>query len=392
MLRLDAASGKLNWKRDANRGFTAFISLGSANHKLEYLNFDGKQLQKRIETITEKELFDDDSLETALALPITLGHPTRGRFDSNAEGLQVGSLLQEIKRDSGDLLVLAQVHDRRGIELIDRAISTGRQAEVSPGYGLTALLPAGDIYQQIGRRYDHVALLAPGMGRGGSKVAFRTDSVDLLDAETAVAPQLFFLSDKTKQKPMFKVTIAGREYTVEDQALYDAINALLGRMDSAEAAKATAEATVASLTGELEGTKTKLTEAENARLDSSALNAEIQLRLDTWAVVEPALRKDNKDFVRDNSLTVDEIRIAYLQKVSPEALKRLDSTDPNYSVFVSGLWEALKPQQRSDAADAIDASKGELDEIESNLRSDSIFPGDEARKAAIAKIEQAYKA
>lgn len=395
MLRLDSKQ-KLNWRR-TERGYTAFVSLGVADLPLEYLRFDGKQLQKVTEIIDEQELFHKDSLETAFALPITLNHPKSGLFSQNADGLQVGTLLQEYRQDDKSLLVLAQVHDKRGVDLIDRAIAQQKKAEVSPGYHIDRLERSGNVFRQISRRYDHLALLEPGLGRGGADVCFRTDAIDL-EPETAVSPTLFLFHTDSIDNPINKekntlyvLRLDSREFKTEDQELFNSVQALQSRADAADAAKATAEATVASLTGELEGTKAKLTEAENARLDSSALNQEIQLRLDTWAIVEPALRKDSKDFQRDNSLTVDEIRIAYLQKVAPDTLKRLDSADPNYSVFVAGLWEALKPQQRSDAADAVDATTSELEEIDNFQRTDSIDPGTDARKQAIAKLENAYK-
>jgi hypothetical protein len=391
MFRLDATE-KLTWERDS-RGYRAFLSLGKVGLPLEYLQLDSGKLVKRVETIDEDELFNEDSIRTAFALPITLGHPPRGRFANNADNLMVGSLLQEVRKDDGTLRLLAQVHDHRGIQLIDQAIANGQMAEVSPGYALKALQPVGERLLQRGRTYDHVSILAPGMGRGGKDICFHTDSLDI-DPELAISPTIFTFNTDAKQKEnkhLYILRLDSREFRVEDQELFNSVQALQSRLDAADAAKATAEASVATLTGELEGTKQKLTEAENARLDSNALSEEIKLRLDTWAVVEPELRREDSNFQRDNSFSVDQIRVAYLEKKAPDALKRMDNNNPNYSVFVGGLWEALKPQQRTDAAEATVAANATLDELDSNLETEIINPSTEARRKAIADLENAYK-
>ena len=172
--RLDTKSQKLNWEKLDNGAYRAFITLGVADMPLEYVDFKGN---KHTETITSDELFKADSLSSAYGLPICLAHPKNGIYANNQEGALIGHTLESFINQDGKLLMPCVIDDHRGIKLIDSMIEKGTYAEVSPGYFVSKLKQdSNDQYLQIGRKYDHIALLESGEGRGGQAVVLRTDS------------------------------------------------------------------------------------------------------------------------------------------------------------------------------------------------------------------------
>jgi hypothetical protein len=298
---------------------------------LPYYSWTGHRWDKRIETITEEELFRDDSLLSARALPLLLGHPQTGRYQNNKEGLLVGHTFDSFVREDGQLFMPVVADDIRGVQLIESAIAGGQLAEISPGYSIERLDKGEDYFYQIGRKYDHLALLAPGTGRGGQTLALRTDSDDSDDI--AIADKTYFVFERRES---VKIRIDGKEFDVEDAELAIAINGLTSRADGLVAENSRLE-------GEVAGIKTRLDAAENSRPTEDAIAQDVAGRLDAWALCLPTFREDKADFAPDFKLSASEIKRAYLALKHPDL--KLDGKD---AAFVEGVWEALKPAAKTE--------------------------------------------
>jgi hypothetical protein len=341
-LRIDARQ-PLQWEKLSGDRYLAHAVLGKANHPLPYYHWDGKGWKNRTETVAEDELFNDNSLLTARAIPLLLGHPKTGRYDNNREGLLVGHTFNTFLREDAQLIMPVVVDDHRGVEIIDRAIASGKYAEVSPGYSIQRLQPREDgIFLQQGRSYDHLALIPPGEGRGGQAIAIRTDSNEIAGAEK----EYFYI-----KKDMKTVNLNNRKFDIEDENLATEITALQSRYDIAITDKSKIE-------GELTGVKTRLDEAESNKMTEEAIALQITQRLDTWVLVLPELRKDNKDFQPDYKLQATEIQKLYLKAKHPHV--NLDGKD---SAFIMGVWEGLKPSSDKEVDDSINRVDALFDQL-----------------------------
>jgi Uncharacterized protein conserved in bacteria (DUF2213) len=396
-LRFDARQS-LVWEKLTGDRYLAHSVLGKAGLPLKYYHWDGKGWRNRIETVRRDDLFNDDSLLSARAIPLVLGHPKSGRYDNNKEGLLVGHTFDSFLREDDQLIMPVVVDDIRGVRIINDAIASGLMAEVSPGYSITGLERQNDIFYQIGRRYDHLALLSPGEGRGGQAISLRTDSQDdIAGAET----QFFFVGEVSKKQnnnlelegelspsrtkkggTKLKVKLDGKEFEIEDAELALAIERTNTRIDSLTSEKDALTADKSKVEGELAGIKTRLDAAESSKPTEDAIAVDIQERLDTWVSVLPALRTDKKDFQPDYKLTPTEIKQLYLKAKHPDI--KLDGKD---AAYVDGLWDALKPALKSTDEEAIDRTDALLEQLN---RADAA-PKDEKDDPLMNKIRDRYR-
>ncbi len=379
-LRFDARQ-KLNWEKLSGDRYLAHAVLGKAEHPLDYFHWDGRRWRKRTEMVREDELFKDESLLTARGLPILLGHSKAGTYNNNKEGLLIGHAFDSFIREDSQLIQPVVVDDIRGVRLIEQAIEKGQYAEISPAYSIAGLHQRADnIYDQIGRAYDNLALLAPGMGRGGQTISLRTDSVDIAGADTQ-----YFIFDN-KRRSSLKVKIDGKEFDIEDAELALAITNANSRLDGLGRDNGTLTADKSKLEGELTGLKTRLDAAESSKPTEEAIATDIQARLDTWVVVLPALRADKADYEPDYKLTVPEIKRLYLSAKHPDI--KLDGKD---ALFVEGLWEGLKPSLKSDDENAIDRTDALLDKLNKTPSPERTDENSEKMKAIAKGYQDAHK-
>ena len=415
MLRLDSAT-KLKWEKHPTTGLlTAFITLGVADKPLEYYEprADGKGFEKTIEAITLEELTREDSITSARGLPINLGHPASGRHNQNKEGLLVGSTLQEVAVDDGSLVLAATFHDQRADRLIKEAQerADGLFPEISPGYSIDKLVRVDGVGLQIRRIYDHAALLLPGEGRGAQDVRVRLDAADRVAADLVPEPvaRNFYSVDSRKKKPMPIISIGKRVYNLDDAsdltALKPAVEKLAEDLEAAEtlateseakATAATAELTAAkeradSIKKELDAAKgradaadTKIKELQNTRVDAAAIAADRKAAIETWQLVTPTLRADNKDFTPDYALDVADIQKLYLAAKNPDL--KLDEASPDY---IKGAWDLLKPSEevRTDAAKAVDALGAIVDQTRGSREDASSYAMKEKAKKRAERIK-----
>ena len=429
-------SQKLNWEKLDNGAYRAFITLGVADMSLEYVDFKGN---KHTETITSDELFKADSLSSAYGLPICLAHPKKGIYANNQEGVLIGHTLESFINQDNKLLMPCVIDDHRGIKLIDSMIEKGTYAEVSPGYFVEKLKQDNNNqYLQIGRRYDHIALLESGEGRGGQAVVLRTDSNINLDmavstslntcveqvttsyeddtttvqkncVETSVNTEEYGETVYTEeievitQKTM-KISWKDKEYT-EPSALVADANIMLdskeNRIQELETELANSKAIATAKTKDLEAANGRL-DALQIQLDSKtnlitldAANSRVKECIGLWDKVVPIFKQDNKDFQPDYSLSPTEIKQVYITQYQPKI--KLDGKSEEY---VNAVWDTisvnldtlLADKIRTDAKDKVQNQLTQLQTAEI-LNNDSLEVDETAKALAElnARVLSAHK-
>ncbi|MBW4636335.1 MAG: DUF2213 domain-containing protein [Iphinoe sp. HA4291-MV1] len=418
MLRIDGRV-KLRWEKTPTGIYRLFAAFGEAGRELKYLQFDTKSgTKQRIEYITEEELFHPDSLETAYGLPVLLKHPTSGMFENNKEGLLVGSTLQEFIREDNTLLIPIALQDGRATRVLSKAIERKEHLEVSPGYWIqeARLMPDGR-YEQIGRRYDHLAApLQPGEGRGGFAIRLRIDSTDVCVSEDFEMEQVeaeekteqgaiqygnnadktivsFAKSRQDNKKRMKTLVLDSVGYEIEDEDLFTATVALKQRADSQAVELATVktentnlQARIDALTkenadlkGEVSGYKVKVEAWEKSSAGTGDALAKLSegIALDrkdsieTWMLALPQLRQDNAKYEPDYSLSPTEIKALYLVSKHPDL--KTDVADADLSTdtgkrYIDSLWKVLKPQlSEGDASNTLRERQDAFSRIDRQL-------------------------
>lgn len=322
LVRIDQKH-KFNWEKMPGGGYRVFATIGIADNKLIYKDSNGNE---HIETVTEEELFKDDSVQTAWGLPILIGHPKDGRYNQN-EGLTlIGSTLQEIHRtDDKSLVISSVITDRRGIELIENFESENISPEISPGYTIERLKLRGDgIYEQINRKYDHLALIPPGTGRGGSNVSLRMDDNPIEFEE--------------KSENRMAILINDQVFDITDKSLIDAVNSLKTDISNKQSAIEELELKTEEATSRADNLETKVKELEDElklKTDSSAsseyIEIEIKERLDAWRIADKFFKSDSNF---DPSLSSISIKRKILS-----AYKDIDNLDDEPDSNIEFLWK-----------------------------------------------------
>ena len=157
------------YEEDENGFLTCFMRVSKADSQLVYRN--GRE--ERIETIPRDELFDPNSIATAMAKPIVTPHPeggvvTRGNARSLIRGATHTKQYAEDEAE-GYLTLVGTIYDS---DMIQR-IKSGEIDEVSAGYFCRADLRDDGVFVQRNRRYNHFAGVR--QGRAGPDVRFLVD-------------------------------------------------------------------------------------------------------------------------------------------------------------------------------------------------------------------------
>ena len=141
-----------------------------------YQDSDGKE---RLEYRPPSEVFSPEAMASFRGVPLTIGHPKEFLSPDNYKDLQVGHVCDDVKAD-GDLLSASViVMDRYALQAIDadalREVSCGYTVDVDETPGVT---PEGERYDAVQTHLigNHLALVPPHQGRGGSRVSLRLDS------------------------------------------------------------------------------------------------------------------------------------------------------------------------------------------------------------------------
>ena len=164
--RIDSV-GEIKDYRETREGFLDLHLSFSRVGPLEYQRADG-----RIETeyLTEKELFDEESLATATGKPVTFLHPPDGMVTKdNFRHYARGSTGTKIIRNDPFAVIVATIHDSELIEVV----KSGRAKQVSAGYSTNVVKGDDGKLYQTSRCYNHLAVVP--YGRAGELVKVHYD-------------------------------------------------------------------------------------------------------------------------------------------------------------------------------------------------------------------------
>ena len=197
------------------------VSIARADCILTYYRKDGSEVK---EFRPKSEVFHQDSMDSALDAPVSVGHVAMVN-PANAKEVSIGHQRGEITAREDFLDTEVIVEDWEAIN----SVENGDLVDISPGYNVqidkTPGVFNGERYDQIQRQitYNHIALLPKGTGRQGSGVGLRMDSNDEL------------VIDKIESEELMKVTIRldGKAYEVEVASANEAqiLNDLNSRCD-----------------------------------------------------------------------------------------------------------------------------------------------------------------
>jgi hypothetical protein len=364
-------TGKIFKSEKTEEGYLRVWMTVSRTGDLVYRNDDGSQ---RTEFVSPQTLFDQDSLNTAWGKPITHNHPRKDdRYilidSSNTRDYQRGMTQQSMVVNDNFLTVVGVITDG---ELI-RKVESGEN-QVSAGYKASIVDRGDGKYEQINRRYNHFAVLPK--GRAGEEVrvhldCFRTDidnTIEEINQGESMTVTVHLDGIGYQVEPNIASAIA-----LEKKRLDGEVSNLKaefeGKLKEAQTKLDKAE-------GELEATKIKLDEA----LKQDSLSEEISARMDVWAEVLPSIKTKDATFKTDYGLKVADIKRAYLAKVH----NRTDLAEKS-DAFIEGLYEALKPDERTDA---ITLANRHFEEL-GGIRSDASGV-EQARLEAMKRKEKAY--
>lgn len=135
---------------------------------LQYRNADGST---RTEYVSPETLFNGDSVKTLKMKPVTFEHPPELLNSRTAKNYSTGSTGHLVVPDASFLGITAMIHDKPTID----AILSGKAKEVSCGYTCDLKERKDGKFEQVNRRYNHVAVTRK--GRAGNSVAVHMDSV-----------------------------------------------------------------------------------------------------------------------------------------------------------------------------------------------------------------------
>jgi hypothetical protein len=251
----------------------------------------------RRELRPESEVFHADSLSSLSGAPLTDLHPREMVSPKNVRTLAIGHVGDSVRRDGQRVAAEITIEDDAAISAVERR----DRVELSCGYACeldeTPGTHEGQRYDAVQRkiRYNHVALLPRGAGRGGPDVALRLDSGDaMLEAPfTETVQQRQDSGDLMDPKDLINVRIDGLDLSVPKTGAQFVEKAIKDRDEKIGALtkeRDTLQGRFDAASKELEDTKKKLTEASDTkRLD--ALIAERVTLLEAARRVLPAEHK-----------------------------------------------------------------------------------------------------
>lgn len=325
-----------------------------------------------------------DSLTTLRGASVTDMHPAAGSVTpQTVHELEVGTVV-EAKMDGAFVLAELVVKRADAIELIRQK----KRVELSCGYAqkfeaTPGTTPEGEPYDGVQRqiRYNHVALLPRGAGRGGADCALRLDATDAVlvqDDRTDHDDTDRSTDSRADEGDMRKITIKGISFEAPEQTA-QAIETVLTeektRLDSVTSELERSKAKVDTLTAELDKEKKLRTDAADPAKITAAVAARVALERSASKVLDGTLRNDSlSNDERDKALRLDgltdrEIQEKVILAVHKDAKLKDRSADYVTARFDS-VVESYKPEG-DEREDGVDKSRRSIDPPRDDDRSKS---------------------
>lgn len=269
-IRLDA--GKLGKAERTPQGGARIPASLTRAGLLTYRNPDGTT---RVELYPPEEAFRADSLATLRDAPVIIGH-TAWVNPSNFKSVSVGTLSGEPKREDGDQVGgMLTVQDADALKRVD----SGELSDTSLGYSLD-YDPSPGVYKgqrydgvQRNRKYNHVALVAPGGAR--AQTGFRFDSTDELSSAPVMHSD-FSARPNTQERPM-KIRLDGKDYDLSNATELAAFGVALEKLREDSKAHAS-RADV--LQGKVDGLSADVTRLDSITKDTTRFDAAVTERVE----------------------------------------------------------------------------------------------------------------
>ena len=345
---------------------------------VQHYMVDGKLLR---ELRSEEEV--KKSVDTFNNKPVTLNHPSIRVVTSKNAQNEMKGFVTDLSYDEGWVVANIHITHQDAIQAAQSThtkFSNGYKADLdklsSPGlwtdeYGVMG--EKGQVYEydaiQVGIEGNHVALVrSPRAGSGATFI----DEDDVNEVITIDSNE----QNENKINPM-----PTKETENNSPQIVKVHNITIGdsnfEISGDDASKVIAA--VASLSGQLDGAKLKLDEAndkistlENTKLDENLISAEVSARTAIWGQVATHL-----DSEIDYSLPVIEVKKLFLKSVAPNLATKIDSANESY---VEGLWDVKQPVD----ATPEDTSKKILDSM------DNQAPGGKvAKNDSLSELQEA---
>lgn len=359
------------------QGFLRADAILTRSGVFVYRNPDGST---RREYRPPDEVFRDDSLESFVDAPITIGHPDRLVTKETANGVMVGIVRETPRRSGGFAVARVLVTDAKAIEQVEskkrESVSCGYTCDFDATPGVT---PDGERYDGIQRNIqgNHLALVPA--GRAGPEARIRLDADDAVmvidQAEASSRP------NKTQEKAaMAKVRLDGVDYDASEQlaqAITVATDKQQKRIDEleAEAKKQASEmekqvARADAAADEAKKAKERADEAEQPEKMREAVRARVELERQAVAVLGPEVKLDGMD---DQA-----IKAEVVEKLYPGAKTKMEKASSEYvQARFDAAIEAFVERPNGELGE-LRAAAGSPETREDSVKAREKFYADEA--------------
>ena len=260
------------------------------------------------------EVFDENSLETLSAIPVTNDHPPVMLDSENTKQFSVGFTHERVDVDDDFVKVGMTVTDKN---VIDDILERNRE-ELSCGYHadleITPGIYKGEPYDAVQRniRYNHLAIVD--RGRAGREARIRLDKDQGVMVEEIKEEIKMDNKDNKTGVSMAKIKLDGIEYEVSESLG----KVVMDKQSALEKSQADLEATqkkVSELKGRCDSLEQEIEKAKKDKPSRKALLKEARNRIDLEHFGKEVLGDEAKF---DDETSDTDIRKQVLKKLQPK--------------------------------------------------------------------------
>lgn len=281
-------------------GFLKGESIVSRTGVFIYRNADGSE---RRELRHPDDVFNQDSLDSLISIPVTINHPTELVNSDNAHMYSVGLTGEKVKRDDNDIVVSLTVSHKKAID----AINAGKR-ELSLGYNLDLLEEAGDYegekytHRQKNINYNHLALVDK--ARAGRSARINLDGIITEDEEINIL----------KKEEEIKMT---QEVHIEKE----------------DSEKIAMQKRLVNSDAVIDELKAELEKLKSVRKDEADISEKVNARID---LITKAIKVTNFDSAELTNKTDRQIMESVIKALHPET-----NLDSKCDVYVTARFDSL---------------------------------------------------